>query len=372
MYPELGMEEKRTSKKVAEILQNAGLEIKTGRAETGVLAILKGDQKGPTVLLRADMDALPLSDQKEVKYRSQIPGVMHACGHDAHTAILVGAARILNQMRDSIRGQVKFVFQPAEEGPGGAARMIEEGILKDPEVDAAFALHTEPHCMPGELTYGTGPVTANADEIDLILQGKGGHGARPQKGVDALTVAGQVIVSLQQLMSRMIDPCERAVLTFGKINGGSRRNVIADLIKMEGTLRTQSDELREEIPVLIRQVVEGVTSAFGASFSMELNRGYPGVINDEKLAELLRMTADNLGQIKTIKEKTPSMGGEDFAYFSRQVPSLLFRLGTGSTPKNRFPGHHPSFDIDEKSLRIGMEIMTGLVINFLEEKEWKK
>ncbi len=367
MEPELGFAEEKTAARVAEELEKMGLEVQTGIAKTGVLGLLRGEQEGPTILLRADMDALPIQDKKEVPYASRREGGMHACGHDAHTAILVGTARVLSGLRNHLKGNIKFLFQPAEEGPGGAAPMIEEGVMKEPEVKAALALHVDSSYAPGEIALGTGPINANADEINLTIIGKGGHGARPHSTVDALAVSGQVIVALQQIISRMVNPCEDMVLTFGKIEGGYRRNVIADRVKMEGTLRTRSDELRAEMPGLIEQVLNGVTSAFGATYSLEIDPSYPALINDPGMAKILEDAVGQLNQgFHVNKDFTPSMGGEDFSYFSRLVPSVMFRLGTGSDERTKCSAHNSFFDIDESAIPVGMKIFASAVCNYLE------
>ncbi len=367
MHPELGFAEEKTAARVAEELEKLGLEVQTGIAKTGVVALLRGEQEGPTILIRADMDALPIQDKKDVPYVSGREGVMHACGHDAHTAILVGTAKVLTGLRRHLKGNVKFLFQPAEEGPGGAAPMIEAGVMEAPKVKAALALHVDSSCPPGEIALGTGPINANADEINLTIIGKGGHGARPQNTVDALAVSGQAIVALQHIISRMVNPCEDVVLTLGKIEGGYRRNVIADRVRMEGTLRTRSDELRAEMPGLIEQVLKGVTSAFGATYSLEINQGYPSSINDSVMVKTLEDAVAQLDQgFQVNKDFTPSMGGEDFAYFSRLVPSVMFRLGTGSNERTKCSAHDSFFDIDESAIPVGMKIFAAAVCNYLE------
>ncbi len=365
--PELGFAEKKTAELVAAELGELGLEVKTGVAQTGVVGLLRGELEGPTILLRADMDALPIQDKKEVDYASRVEGVMHACGHDAHTAILLGAARILSGVRKNLRGNVKFVFQPAEEGPGGAAPMIEEGVMENPLVNAAFALHVDSSYPPGEIGLGTGPINANADEINVTIKGKGGHGARPHTGVDALTICGQAIVAMQQIVSRMTDPCEDVVLTFGKIEGGYRRNVIPEKVRMEGTLRTRSDEIREEMYRLLDQVLKGVTSAFGGSYCLNITPSYPALFNDGEMADLLEDAVIELGEgFRVNRDLVPSMGGEDFAYFSRMVPSVLFRLGTGSDERTTCSAHGSLFDIDEKAIPVGMKILAAAACNYLE------
>ncbi len=366
-YPELGFAEKRTAERAALEMESLGLSVQTGIAGTGVVGLLRGTREGPTILLRADMDALPITDKKNVSYASRVEGVMHACGHDAHTAILIGTARVLSQLRDHLRGNVKFLFQPAEEGPGGAAPMIEQGVLENPRVDAALGLHVDPDFRPGQIGVGSGPINANTDEVNLTIFGEGGHGARPQTGVDALTVTAQAILAMQQIVSRMVDPQQDLVLTFGTIAGGYRRNIIPDRVCLEGTMRTRTDELRAKMPLLLHQVLQGITSSFGASYSLEVDPHYPALINNSGMVKVLEEALQEMGSVfEVIKDIKPSMGGEDFAFFSRKVPAVFFRLGTGSDQRTTGSAHNSLFDIDERPIAMGMQALALTVFKFLE------
>ncbi len=364
MNPELGFEEVETAKKIAEVLSGAGLQVREGVGGTGVVAVLKGSESGPTVGLRADMDALPIEDKKEVPYASRVEGKMHACGHDAHVAILMGTALLLSKI--PLAGTVKFIFQPAEEGPGGAEPMIKDGVMEDPHVQAMYALHVDNRLETGRIGFGVGAVSANVDDVLIKILGRGGHAAAPHVTVDAIALSGQVIVALQNIISRTVKPQEPAVITLGRIQGGYRSNVIAPEVTLEGTLRTVSSELREELPRRIEKVIKGIVSAFDGDYEFNLLPGYPAVVNDKSLVEILQLTADELyGNDILCEITTPLMGGEDFSFFAQKVPGCFFRLGTRGGLETAYPGHNSYFDIDESALRIGMEIMAGLVFNYL-------
>lgn len=370
MHPELGMEEVVTASKVAKILEENGLKVRKNVANTGLVATLEGAKSGKVIALRADMDALPLEDQKNTEYASKIAGKMHACGHDAHTAILCGTACLLSKFRSELAGTVKFLFQPAEEGPGGAELMIAEGALKNPDVDAAFGLHVATVLPVGKVSGGVGPASANTDEIRVTLIGKGGHAAAPHTAIDPVCMAAQTIVTLQQIVSRMLKPQKAAVLTFGQINGGTKNNIIAEKVELGGTLRTLDDDIKEQALKAIEQVVKGVSSALGGDYQIKHYPGYVGIINDQKMNDILKaVSLEFLGEDSFELEEYPSMGGEDFAYISRAVPSCFFRLGAKGGESSSYPGHHPLFDIDEQALRIGMELFSGIVFSYLGAKE---
>jgi amidohydrolase len=366
-HPELGNREFETAETVSAYLEKLGLPARRGVAGTGVTALIEGDSPGRVLGLRADMDALPIQEKNPAEYASTRPGVMHACGHDGHMAILLGAARLLCGHRDLMSGSVKLIFQPAEEGPGGALPMIREGVLENPEVDAMLALHIFMDLPAGSVGLCFGPVTAAADELTLVIRGRGGHAAYPHTAVDPIHVAAQIIVALHSIPGRSIDPVQPAVLTIGSIAGGSCRNVIADEISLQGTIRTLDPGVRTTMEKRIREVVEGVTRAWGAEYTLTYTLGYPPTINDRDLASLVHRTAvELLGEENVRRLDNPTMGAEDFSYFARSVPAVLLRLGGNSREKAyTHPHHHPSFDFDEEALVPGSALLSSLALSYL-------
>lgn len=363
--PELGFEETETAGRVAAYLRDLGLDVRTGVAKTGVVGLLQGDHPGPVLALRADMDALPVTEKTGAGYASQSPGKMHACGHDGHTAILMGTAKVLSRMKGELKGTVKFIFQPAEEGPGGALPMIEEGVLDNPRVDAIFGLHIWPGFRTGEIGLGYGAIMAAPDQFVLKIIGKGGHGSQPHETVDAIAVTAQVISSLQQIVSRQIIPTQPVVLTIGTIHGGYRHNVIADEVEMTGTIRTLDPAVREEVPQRIEEIVKGITSAFGATYELQYTRLYPPVVNHREMAELVEEVGrKTLGASAVVAIDAPTMGGEDFAYFLERVPGAFFRLGCSNGPETNYPLHHPQFNLDEAGLINGVKVLANLVFAY--------
>ncbi|WP_456277830.1 M20 metallopeptidase family protein [Bacillus sp. AK128] len=368
-FPELGFEEFATAKFVQEKLEEMGYSVQTQIGKTGVVAVLYGLSPGPTVGLRADMDALPIQDEKQVNYASKVPGKAHLCGHDAHTTMLLGAAKVLSQHPPE-KGQIKFIFQPAEEGLGGADAMIKDGVLKNPDVDLIAGLHVHHTAETGYVTVCPGLSTAGTDMFNLTIYGKGGHAAHPHLSVDSVTVTAQVITALQHITSRQIDPLSPIVLTIGKIEGGYARNVIAPSIRLEGTVRTLEPSVRETIEARIRKVVLGVCEAFGATYELDYQYGYPSVINDEKLVPLLTETATQILGEGSLSLARPSMGGEDFSYYVQEVPGIFFRLGIRNEQKNTaYPLHHPLFDIDESALPLGTAMLSQFALNALKKLE---
>ncbi|UFJ42607.1 M20 family metallopeptidase [Brevibacillus humidisoli] len=364
-HPELGLEEERTAEVIAAHLRRLGLEVKQGLARTGVVGVLRGSNPGRTIGLRADMDALPIQDQKQTSYRSTIDGKMHACGHDAHTSMLMGAATFLAKMRPPERGNIVFVFQPAEENHGGARLMIEDGLLRDYGIEAMAGLHVFPGVPTGEITAVRGVSCAAADTLFIRIIGSGGHAARPHQSVDAVAVAAQVITALQHITSRQVDPLDSVVITIGKIEGGTASNVIAPEVNLWGTVRTLNPALREQLPQQIERMVKGVTEANGAAYELEYQQGYPSVVNDVSMIDLLLEVADDvLGRGKYRMDR-PSMGGEDFSYYTQHVPSVFFRLGVGDEQHARYPLHHPMFDLDEDALPIGVALLSKLALTYL-------
>ncbi|HWR39227.1 MAG TPA: amidohydrolase [Patescibacteria group bacterium] len=370
MNPELGTEETETVEVVRETLESLG--IATNRlAGTGLVGLLTGGKPGKTVALRADMDALPLQDLKTVEYASRRPGKMHACGHDAHTAGLLGAAMLLSKYRDSISGQVKFLFQPAEETVGGALPMIEAGAMENPRVDAVFGLHATPELRVGKIGFSYGKTYAASDDIDIVIQGKESHGAAPQNGIDAIMVAAQVIGGLQSIVSRNVSPADAAVVTIGQIIGGQQRNIIANRVELSGTIRTLDPDTREFVRRQVNKIVTGIAEALGATVQVVLSASYPSLINDVAMTDLVKDSAESLlGKENVVLQTRPTMGVEDFSYFQQKAPGCFFRLGVGNKENGIIhPLHTQLFDIDEEALVIGAAMHAKLAIDFLNKVE---
>ncbi|MEW6684825.1 MAG: amidohydrolase [Candidatus Edwardsbacteria bacterium] len=379
--PELSFREKETAKIIAKQLQCLGLKVKEKVAETGLVGILKGTNKserlnedkslskrGKCLLLRADMDALPIEEKTGFSYKSKISGRMHACGHDAHCAILLGTAYLLSEIKDLWSGTVKFVFQPGEETPpGGAQLMIKEGILERPKIDAAFALHLDPEIPLGKIGLKPHTLMGAADNIKIIIIGKGGHAAQPHKSVDTVVIAAQVIQALQTIVSRKVNPLSPVVITIGTIQGGYRSNIIADKVEMEGTVRTIEPAVREKMPQMIEKIIAGITRASDAKYELQYLWGYPPLFNDLKMIDLARQSAISLFGKKAILEIVyPLMGAEDFTYFLQKVPGALLRLGTRNKAKGViYPWHHPKFNIDEDVLPIGAALLAKIALDYL-------
>lgn len=374
MNPELGNREFETAKLVASKLNSLGLEVKTGVAGTGVVGLLRGAQSGPTVAIRADLDALPIQELNTFPYRSLNPGVMHACGHDLHTTIALGAATVLAAVKDRIRGNVKFLFQPAEEGlpagqEGGASLMIKEGVLDNPPVRAIFALHVWPELKVGEVGYIAGYLMASSDNFVITIEGKSAHAARPQEGIDAVVLAAEVITNLQTIVSRAIDPTEPAVITIGKIQGGTRANIIAEKVEMEGTVRTLNDKVRERMPVLMENIIRGLTQSYGASYSFKYEKGTPPVYNHPDLVQAMVPVLENAFGPDRLVAVKPQMVAEDFALLAERVPAFMYLLGVRSPGQaSAAPLHSPYFNPDERAIPVGIKAMCHLVLSALEQQ----
>jgi amidohydrolase len=361
--PELGFEEHETCALVERELTRAGIP-HTRVAGTGVVGLLEGARPGKTLLLRADMDALPLPERSGEPFSSTVPGVMHACGHDAHTAMLLGAAVWLASQRERITGSIKFVFQPAEEGPGGAKPMIEAGVLEAPTVHAAVMIHVIPLLPAGVIGWRSGPIQASADDFTLTIHGRGGHAASPQLGVDTIPVAAEVVSSLQRIVSREVDPLEGIAVSIGTIEGGYRRNIIADRTQLGGTIRCFSEQLRESMPARLKRIAGGICTAHGATCELEYVWGYPPVINDDRLTALVAEIARNTPTVPGVMElPAPRMGAEDFAYFAQAVPGCMLRLGVAPEGQAQ-PAmlHSPEFRLNEDALRSGVAIFCELAL----------
>ncbi|MGB9700214.1 MAG: M20 metallopeptidase family protein [Thermodesulfobacteriota bacterium] len=369
MHPELGFEEVETSKLVAQWLEKFGLEVKTGIAKTGVVGLLRGAQPGKTVAIRADMDALPIEEANEVPYRSQIKGKMHACGHDAHTTILLGVARFFSSLRDQIKGNIKWIFQPAEEGGGGGKLMTEAGVLEDPKVEAIFGAHVYPDLSIGQVGIHEREGLAATDRFIIKLLGKGGHGAYPHLCKDPILAAGHMITQIHSIVSRNVPPLESAVITIGKINGGTAFNIIPDEVELIGTVRSLTPQVREILKNRLEEEVQGIARSFGIDYQFTFNYGYPALINDPAMSRLVAaVCARAIGQENVIYVK-PSMGGEDFAYYLQKVPGAFFRLGCRNEKKGIVQTfHNANFNIDEDVLPFGVEVFVRIIDEFLELK----
>ena len=371
--PELGFQEVKTAAFVVERLKSLGVEdIRTGINQTGVTGLIRGTAEGPNkvVLVRADMDALPIHEENVVDYRSQTDGVMHACGHDAHTAILLGLARVLSDRKDQFAGTVKLLFQPAEElPPGGAKGMIEEGVLEDPHVDAVFGLHMSQNDPVGTIMVGAGPVMAAADRFTIAIQGKGGHGAYPSECVDPIVAGAQIVVALQEIVAREVDPMKSAVLSTCVFKSGDAFNVIPDTAQLGGTVRTFDPEVRDLMEQRIREVATGIGEALRVQVEVEYDRGYPATVNEPEMTQLVLEAATEIVGVENVRKLEPKMGAEDFSYFLEQRPGSYFFVGSKNEERGLVWGHHhPRFDIDEESLASGLATMATTVLMYLERE----
>jgi len=385
--PELGNREFRTSQVVAEHLRSLGLdEVRTGVAHTGVVGLLKGARPGPVVALRADMDALPVAEQVDVPFASKVRteyngeqvGVMHACGHDTHTAILMTVASVLAGLRDRLAGSVKFIFQPAEEGPpegerGGAELMIAEGALKNPEVDAIFGLHVTSLLPSRVIGVRGGPLMASADQFRIRVRGRQTHGSAPWRGVDPIVTAAQVVMGLQTIVARQIDVThEPAVVTVGAIKGGVRDNIIPDEVQMLGTIRTFDEPMRDQIHARVRETAEGIAKSARADCEVCIRRGYDVTVNDAQLTALMRPTLERVAGPERLPPMPKVTGSEDFSCFQQVVPGMFFFVGVTPPEKDAGtaePNHSPRFYVDEAALPLGVRALAHLTCDYLEAPE---
>jgi amidohydrolase len=369
-WPELGFQERRTSALVAEHLQALGLEVRTGVAQTGVLGILHGDGEGKTVLLRADMDGLPIEEASGAPYASQNPGIMHACGHDGHTAILLTVARVLAQRREHFCGTIKFVFQPAEElPPGGAKAMIEEGVLEAPRVDAAFGLHLWNGLPVGKIGVDQGAIMASVDRFDIVIKGIGSHGAYPHTGVDPIVVGSHIVAAFQTVASREVPPLAPVVVTVGKFHGGTAFNIIPSEVQLSGTVRTMDANVRQEMPARLERIVRGVTSAMRADYTFQYVHGYPVTVNDVQTTQFAWQVAAPIVGDANIVSAGMTMGAEDMSYFLEAVPGCYLRLGSGNPDSGLIHPHHSAlFNFDEAALPIGVELLAQLTLAYLRRR----
>lgn len=379
--PELGNRELETAALVAKHLRALGLEVRTGVAHTGVVAVLRGGRPGPVVAVRADMDALPVTERTDLPFRStkrdtylgQEVGVAHACGHDIHTTVQLGVASVLAALRKDLPGTVKFIFQPAEEGPppgerGGAELMIEEGVLESPAPSAIFGLHSWPEGRVGQVGYTPGPALAAVDHFIIQIRGRQSHGAYPHLGVDPIVMASQAVMALQTIRSRNLPPLEPSVVTVGIIRGGERFNIIPEAVHLEGTVRTYNEEVRNEVERRMREILDGITGAGGGSYELDYRRNAPAVINDPALSAKMRPTLQRVVGPENVIDSEPTMGGEDFAYFANAIPGFYFWLGVVKPGTTSGGLHTPEFRGDDSAIPVGIRTMTHLVLDYLESQ----
>ncbi len=350
--PELGYQEIATAERIVKELEKLGLEVTPGVAKTGVVALLRGTEPGRTMALRADMDALPLQEESEVSYGSLNRGRMHACGHDAHMTYVLGAAKLLSKYRDRLRGNIKFIFQPAEETTGGAKPMIEQGVLENPRVEAILGGHVWPDTPAGKVEVVKGPVMASTGQLYLEIHGKGGHAARPHENIDPILMGQEILQRLQSLTSRGVDPLEQLVISVCSFQAGEAFNVMPEKAVLKGTLRTLNNELRMGLPKQIEKIVESVTSYYGGDYTLEITHLYPATVNEEGFTDFARNTAEALlGKENVVEGKRPSMAGEDFAFYLEKIPGTFLRIGNHDRKKGLvYNLHNPRFDIDESQL----------------------
>jgi amidohydrolase len=373
LHPELSNREERTSRVVAEKLRALGLdEVKTGVGKYGVVGLLKGKLPGDVVAVRADMDALPIQETIDVPYKSRNDGVKHACGHDIHMTVELGVAELFSKMRDQIHGSVKFIFQPAEEGAppgerGGAKYMIEEGCLENPRPSAIFGLHVMPNIQVGQVGVNSGPAMASSDRFSITVRGKKVHGAYPHDGIDAVVIAAECVTALQTIRSRRIDTQEPLVITLGSIHGGNRYNIIADEVKLEGTMRTLSEAARAKAIEMMKQTLAGVTSAYGGGYELEFGNNNPVTYNDPALVEATLPVMRKIMGEKNLLTPKPQMGAEDFSFYQKAIPGFFYFLGVGNEKKGITAMiHTPEFDADEESLVLGVKLMSNVLLDYLD------
>jgi amidohydrolase len=365
MNPELGYQEFKTAQLIADTLKSIGVRIKTGVASTGVVGYL-GD-KGPVVALRADMDALPIQETNDVPYASKAPGCMHACGHDAHVAMLLTAAALLKDT--DLPGQVRLIFQPAEEGadgcPAGASRMVQEGVMDG--VDAIFALHVENDLPAGVIDCADGPIMAASDRFKAAIIGQAAHGAYPYKGLDAILLAAQVVQAINHIVARSIPAQQSGVISVGTIQGGTKSNIIAGRVDLTGTIRSFRPEVRQTLFAKLEQACS-LARALGGDYELVIVPGYPTTVNDARMAALVRDAAHGLFEHGPVPNLMRDMGSEDFSFFAQRAPAAYFRLGTGVPGQPPRPGHNPNFDINEDALPVGVAMLAEVAVRYLERK----
>ncbi|MBI0581186.1 amidohydrolase [Neobacillus cucumis] len=365
-HPELSFQEYNTCGYIARVLEEWGIPYNR-IGETGIFVdIIGGNRQGPHIGIRADIDALPIQEQTELPFSSANPGVMHACGHDGHTTILLGTVYQLHRLRDKFSGRVRCIFQPGEEADGAAQQLINLGLLKNPTVDAMLALHLWPHLPHGTIGIKYGAITASCDDFTVEIEGKSGHSARPHQAIDAITISSQIIQSLHTLVTKSSNPVEPVVVHIGKINGGTASNIVADKVVLEGTSRAVTFETRKRLKSQLINLCENIAKSFGGKATVHYKDGHPPVINSEWVTKAVEECAAELfGSEKVVQLKEPSMGADDFGAFAQMVPSTYFRLGTALEGKQAFDLHHPQFEFDESIIPIGVQLFTSTVLSKL-------
>ncbi len=365
-HPELGFEEVRTAGIVAQRLRDLGLEVRENVGKTGVVGLLKGAKAGPCVLVRADMDALPIHEENEWEWKSKNGGKMHACGHDAHTAIGLCVARILAEERENLAGSVKFMFQPAEEGMGGAGRMIADGVLEDPRPDFALGLHVWTPLAAGQIGVSSGPVMACADGFQARIFGKGGHGAMPEQTTDAVLIAAHIVTALQSIVARNLKPLDAGVVTVGKLEAGTAFNIIPGEATLEGTTRAFSPDVRDLLNTRCREIIETLPQAFGGRGEWKFIEGFPATVNDQNVVQRLIPALESVAGAQNVREFEPTLGAEDFSLVLQQIPGCYFFVGARNPAIDAiYPHHHPKFNIDESALPLGTRALVAAVRELL-------
>ncbi|WP_394138325.1 M20 metallopeptidase family protein [Cytobacillus oceanisediminis] len=367
--PELSLQEFRTTKLIFDTLKDTNIELTKCSNDTGIIGLLKGTGEGPTLAIRADIDALPIIEETGLDFTSGNLGVMHACGHDIHTSVLLGTAIVLDKVRDRFKGQIKFIFQPAEEIMQGAKLMIEEGVLSEPKVDHIVCLHTWPFTDAGKISVKHDAIMASTNRFEIEVFGTGGHAAHPHRSVDPIPVAAQIVTGLQQIVSRILAPLDPAVVTIGQIHGGTADNIIANKVTISGTVRTLKTETSDKIKESIEEISENIAKAFNGNAIVKYYPGSPPVINDEKLVDLLaEAVKESLGKEALEYLPEPSLGGEDFSFYLQHVGGMLFRLGTRNETEASQKGlHNPGIIFDEKSIPTGIIAMSSFAIKYLNQ-----
>lgn len=370
MYPELSEDEHRTCEKICEYLTKWGIEHISDGPKTGVIAIIRGKKEGITVGARADIDALPIMEENDLDYKSVNDGVMHACGHDVHTTIHLGVAKLLKEMEDELEGNIKIFFQPAEETIGGADRMIKAGCLLNPNVESIVSLHLMPYMDVGHVELKYGKLNAATNEFNIKVKGQTSHAAYPERSVDAIVIGGHMITALQSLVSRNTSPLESVVLTIGQIHAGIKNNIIAGELNMSGTLRTLDPKIRIYSKDRIKEIVESIAKAYGGTATVEFEEGYPALINNDEVVDVLKETAERvLGKDKVHLKEFPSMGADDFSFFCEQTKGAYYNLGSGNKAKGwTYPIHSEKFIVDEECIKTGVILQTETLIQLLKER----
>lgn len=367
-YPELSFEEVETPKLIANYHEKLGHKVRTGVGGRGVVAVLEGAKPGPTVALRADFDALPIQEENDFPHKSKVDGVMHACGHDGHTAALLGLAKALNRMKEDLEGTIVFIHQHAEElPPGGAIAMIEDGCLDG--VDVIFGTHLWATAPLGEIGYRAGEFMAAPDRFDIKVLGYGGHGSQPEATKDSIAIAGQLIVNMQQVVSRRVSALDSAVVSICSIEAKNPYNIIADSVSLTGTVRTFKEEVRTHVEQEIGRIVKGTCLAADADYVYEYTKGYPATVNHEEETAFIASVAKSAPTVTSVKEYEPQMGGEDFAYYLQQVKGAFFFTGAAIDGRESYPHHHPKFDIDEKALLTAAQVLGTAALEYSKKNE---